>query len=35
MSTIQIENSAWDTNPGPEYGRRLQNHGAMDATPKI
>ena len=27
---------AWDSNPGPQDGRRRQNHGAMAATdPKI
>ena len=24
--------SAWDSNPGPQDGRRRQNHGAMAAT---
>ena len=23
---------AWDSNPGPQDGRRRQNHGAMAAT---
>ena len=23
---------AWDSNPGPQYGRRRRNHGAMAAT---
>ena len=23
---------AWDSNPGPQYGRRRQNHGSMAAT---
>ena len=26
--------SAWDLNPGPQDGRRRQNHGAMAATKK-
>ena len=26
---------AWDSNPGPQDGRRRQNRGAMAATPKI
>ena len=33
---LQIEKkhrwSAWDTNPGPQGGRRRQNHRAMAAT---
>ena len=26
---------AWDSNPGPQDGRRRRNHGAMAATQKI
>ena len=26
---------AWDSNPGPQDGRRRQNHGAMAATPSV
>ena len=34
--SIQIEKKhrwcAWDSNPGPQDGRRRRNHGAMVAT---
>ena len=40
LDTISIKNGkkhswcAWDSNPGPQDGRRRQNHGAMAARVK-
>ena len=38
-TSIQIEKKhrwcAWDSNPGPQDGRRRQNHGAMAATQPV